>query len=86
MPDNNSGFLRSKSVVEKLDKDLAWFKEHVNSDCNDLSSLVGELSAIWNDAQYDKFAGVVSSLISALKADVAVLDEATQALRKEIMG
>ncbi|MBQ4584815.1 MAG: WXG100 family type VII secretion target [Clostridia bacterium] len=76
---------RSKAVVvRKVIKDLYEFDEAVTAELNMIKRKTDDLEEAWKDAQYHQFKGFIEEITTALKKDLAILEEARADLERRL--
>lgn len=85
MPEyRQDGKLTSREVAQKLKRDVEQFQSRVESELKAIVQRAENLGASWQDAQYSQFLGYIGELTSALRTDVSQLENAVDAINREL--
>lgn len=74
----------NREVVQGLINDMNDFSEYVNEELNNMLYQVNRLGETWKDPQYEQFSSFINDLNDSLKKDLAVFDEASNALQNKV--
>lgn len=74
----------NREVVQGLINDMRDFSEFVNLELDKMLNQTNRLGETWKDPQYEQFSSFINDLNDSLKKDLAVFDEASNALQNKV--
>lgn len=80
----DSGRITSRQIARDLLTDVQDFRSDAMQEIDRISANAEVLGTSWKDEQYRQFHDYIEQLTQSLKTDLSVIEDAIQALEKEL--